>query len=129
MRLSSHDELETFNGFDELETMIEDYLKSADDSNVDKELEMGAKEFVDILLKLPRPKSNISYPGYTHLIDCFTYARNSKGEYEVGWGKYYGPMVENGTVKMKKSIPHMNPAWEKNKKLVFEKMIEMLERR
>ena len=37
-------------------------------------LEAGAKEFVDDLLKLPKPISKIRKAGYTHLINCFSYS-------------------------------------------------------
>ena len=86
-----------YEGFKDLADIIEYYAKGAD--NVVDVLETGASEFTSDLLKLPRPISKIRKAGYTHLVRTFAY-RKKKDEIEVGWGKYYGPMVENGTVKM-----------------------------
>lgn len=128
MRLSNHEDLESFAGFDELTEILNKYTEKVDERNVQKVLEAGAKEFVSILLKLPKPKSKITSPGYTHLIDTFTYAYNKKGEVEVGWGKYYGPMVDKGTIKMN-ARPHLSPTWESNKEMIYRTMIEKIERR
>jgi hypothetical protein len=87
-------------------------------------LEAGAKEFVDDLLKLPKPISKIRKAGYTHLINCFSY-RNKKNEIEAGWGKYYGPMVEHGTEKMD-AQPHLYPLWDKNKEKYYKTMLTKL---
>lgn len=105
---SSGNELQ---GFLELETLLKEYVNVAD--NILDEQEMIAKEFVSDLQRLPRPRSSVCKSGYTHLIDTFTYQRKDK-EIEVGWGKYYGPFVENGTRKMRTSHPHLKPAWERN---------------
>ena len=98
------------NGFRDFNNELEQFIKLAE--NILDEEEKMAKEFVDDLLKLPQPKSNISKPGYTHLIDSFAYKRK-ENEIEVGWGKYYGPMVERGTVKMR-AHSHLAPLWNKN---------------
>ena len=84
-------------------------------------LKAGAKEFVDDLLKLPKPISKIRKAGYTHLINCFSY-RNKKNEIEAGWGKYYGPMVEHGTEKMD-AQPHLYPLWDRNKEKYYKTML------
>ncbi len=125
MRLSSHDDVESFKGFDELTEILNEYGEKADRKSVQKVLEAGAQDFVNILLKLPKPKSKLNYPGYTHLIDTFTYAKNKNGEVEVGWGKYYGPMVDRGTIKMD-AIPHLTPAWDSNKDMIYKTMIEKI---
>lgn len=112
----------SFEGFKELSNMLEDCIKKAE--NPVDILEIGAKELVKDLLKLPKPMSKIRANGYTHLIKTFTYKKNEK-EIEVGWGKYYGPMLENGTVKMRAS-PHIRPLWDKNKEKYYKKMINEL---
>ena len=104
-------ELYGYEGFQDLADIIERYAKNAD--NITEVLEVGAKEFVNDLLKLPKPISKIRKTGYTHLINSFSY-RKKKNEIEVGWGKYYGPMVEHGTVKMDEN-PHVYPLWDKKK--------------
>ncbi|MFR1687996.1 MAG: hypothetical protein ACLSVX_12540 [Massilimicrobiota timonensis] len=100
-----------FFGFADFNDMLEEYIKTAE--NVLEELKKTADEFVEDLLKLPKPRSSISKSGYTHLIDTFS-SRNTGKDIEVGWGKYYGPMLENGAKQMKKAHPHLNPLWNKN---------------
>ena len=56
--------------------------------------------------------------GYTHLIDTFAKKVNGK-EVEVGWGKYYGPMVERGHGIRGSSTrvaprAHLVPCWNAN---------------
>ncbi len=111
-----------YEGFQELSDMLKNYIEKAD--NVIDVLELGAKEFVSDLLKLPKPISNIRKAGYTHLINSFAYRKKDK-EVEAGWGKYYGPMVENGTEKMDAN-PHVYPLWDKNKERYYKTMITKL---
>ena len=75
-------------GFLELEAELGDILNTLE--NVDNILESGAKLFVDDLLKLPKPMSNIRKAGYTHLVNTFGYRKSTRksSEIEVGWGKY-----------------------------------------
>jgi HK97 gp10 family phage protein len=112
-----------YDGFQELSDMLEKYI--ANTNNVMDVLESGAKEFVNDLLKLPKPISKIRKAGYTHLVNSFSY-RKKNNEIEVGWGKYYGPMLENGTTKMK-AQPHIYPLWEKNKEKYYKTMLTKLE--
>lgn len=111
-----------YEGFQDLANIIEYYAKGAD--NFIDVLEVGAKEFVNDLLKLPKPMSKIKKAGYTHLVNCFAY-RKKKAEVEVGWGKYYGPMVEHGTEKMDEN-PHVYPLWDKNKEKYYKTMLTKL---
>lgn len=111
-----------YEGFQDLANIIEKYAENAD--NVIEVLETGAKEFVNDLLKLPKPMSRIRKAGYTHLVRSFAY-RRKKDEIEVGWGKYYGPMVEHGTVKMG-AKPHLYPLWDKNKEKYYKTMLTKL---
>lgn len=111
-----------YDGFQELSDMLEKYIVNTD--NVIDVLEAGAKQFVNDLLKLPKPMSKIRKAGYTHLVNSFSY-RKKNNEIEAGWGKYYGPMVENGTVKMN-AQPHLYPLWEKNKEKYYKTMITKL---
>lgn len=113
-----------YEGFQDLANIIEKYAENAD--NVIDVLEIGAKEFVNDLLKLPRPISKIRRAGYTHLVDSFTYRKNeNRNEIEVGWGKYYGPMLEQGTRKMD-AHPHLYPVWDKNKGKYYKTMLTKL---
>lgn len=115
---------EVYDGFDGLIKLLNDYAEKADTSRVEKALESGAKEFVEDLLKLPKPRSKINKPGYTHLVDCFGYQKKNDG-YVVGWGKYYGRMVEVGT-RRTKAQPHLIPTFSKNKEKYYKTMIKVI---
>ena len=43
----------------------------------------------------------------------------------VGWGKYYGPMLEHGTRKMA-ARAHLKPLFERNKEKYYKKMTESI---
>lgn len=109
-------------GFEAMSEILEKYIDGAD--NAVDVLETGAKEFVGDLLKLPKPISKIRKSGYTHLIKCFAYKKKNK-EVEAGWGKYYGPMLEHGTVKMN-AQEHLYPVWDRNKEKYYKKMLTKL---
>lgn len=108
-----------YSGFEAMSEILEKYIDGA--GNAVDVLETGAKEFVGDLLKLPKPISKIRKSGYTHLIKCFAYKKKSK-EVEAGWGKYYGPMLEHGTVKMN-AQEHLYPVWDRNKEKYYKKML------
>ena len=111
-----------YSGFEALSEILEKYANKAD--NFIDVLEVGAKEFVNDLLKLPKPMSKIRKAGYTHLIRSFAYKKR-KDEVEVGWGKYYGSMVEHKTKKMDEN-PHVYPLWDKNKEKYYKTMLTKL---
>lgn len=117
-------DIQEFKGFQDLTDILKSYIKNADDNKAVEALISGAKEFVNDLLKLPKPISKIRRAGYTHLIDTFAYRAKNK-EIEVGWGKYYGPMVEHGTKNMN-ATPHVNPLFERNKEKYYKIMITKL---
>lgn len=104
--------------------MLKQYAKQVDPESALDAIEAGTKEFVNDLLKLPKPRSAVRKPGYTHLIDTFAMER-TQGEIKVGWGKYYGPMVEHGTKKMT-ARAHLKPLFEQNKEKYYRKMTEQI---
>lgn len=108
-----------YDGFLNLQQQLESYLTKL--NNPLDIIEPGVVEFVKDLLKLPKPKSVIVRSGYTHLIDTFCYEKKDK-EIEVGWGKYYGRMVEQGTKRTKRQ-PHLNTTFERNKEKYYQIMI------
>lgn len=110
--------VENSESFNSLFNDIQKYIKKAESPLAI--LEVGVKEFVKDLLKLTKPYSKISSSNYTHLVDTFTY-EIKKEEIEIGWGKYYGRMVEDGT-KLTPKQPHLAPLYEKNKSKYYEKM-------
>ena len=107
-------------GFDEFSKMLEEFKKRTEVKNVTKVLEIGARQLVEDVRVLPRPRSEINTPGYTHLLDTMTY-KVAGEEVEVGWGKYYGPMVENGTARMK-GTEHLRPTFKRNKEKYYKNM-------
>lgn len=107
-------------GFDGFQELLKEFEKKTDVKNVLKVLESGAKEFIEDVRALPRPRSRMMAPGYTHLLDEVTY-QTSKGEVLTGWSKYYGQMVENGTIKMD-AQEHMRPTFKKNKERYYGNM-------
>ncbi len=73
-----------YSGFEILSETIQKYIDCADD--VMDVLEVGAKEFVNDALKLPKPISKIHKAGYTHLVNSFAY-RKKNNEIEARLGK------------------------------------------
>lgn len=109
-------------GYEELAKLLEEYGEKVE--NVVDVLEIGARDYTNDARKLPSPRSRMSGAGYTHLIDTITYQKKSN-EVEVGWGKYYGRMVEKGTKHMR-SQPHLEPLFERNKEKYYKKMTDYL---
>lgn len=107
-------------GLDEFSKMLEEFKKRTEVKNVTKVLEIGAGQLAEDVRALPRPRSQINTPGYTHLLDTMTY-KVAGEEVEVGWGKYYGPMVENGTAKMN-GVEHLRPTFNRNKEKYYKNM-------
>ena len=109
-------------GLDDLEQQLSDFLKG-----IERPLEIlkvGAKLLVEDVRKLPKPRSSMQGAGYTHLLDTVTY-EVANDEIEVGWGKYYGPMVEKGTKRMS-GTPHLQPTFQANKEKYYKKMMDKL---
>ncbi len=107
-------------GFELFSDLLKKYEEETSKDSVMKVLEIGAKEFVEDVRKLPKPISQIRAPGYTHLLDTVTYRRTSE-DVVTGWGKYYGPMIENGTIRTR-ATPHIQPTFERNKEKYYKKM-------
>lgn len=107
-------------GFEEFSKMLQELTKETEVKNVTKVLEIGAKQLADDIRALPRPRSQMNAPGYTHLLDTVTYQTQGE-EVVVGWGKYYGPMVENGTIQMK-GTKHVRPTFERNSEKYYKNM-------
>lgn len=108
-----------YDGFNELFNELNSLIQKVE--NPVSILEVGAKSFVKDLLKLSKPHSKIRSSGYTHLVDSFCYEIKNE-EIVIGWGKYYGRMVEDGTIKTR-SQPHLKPTFERNKKKYYDEMI------
>ena len=117
-----------FSGLTDLENDLAKLADAASDSRVHTALTAGASEFVTDLRKLPYPISDIRKPGYTHMVEKFTYAddtRSKSPQVLAGWGKYYGRMVEHGT-KLMRAQPHLEPLYSKGKKRYEATMVKAL---
>lgn len=105
--------------FGDIEDIFKEYAKKADRA-LDV-LQAGADAFVRDLKSLPAPRSGINKAGYTHLLDTFA-SQQEDQTVLVGWGKYYGRMVETGTKKMA-ARPHFYSLFERNKNRYYNLMI------
>lgn len=82
-------------GFEDFEELLKQYSENVSSDKALDAVEEGAKEFVNDLLRLPKPRSQITKAGYTHIVSTFALERTDSG-IKVGGGKYYGPMLEHG---------------------------------
>nr|WP_225877836.1 HK97-gp10 family putative phage morphogenesis protein [Alkalibacter mobilis] len=111
-----------------MESELAAILVATEETKVDNALEMGARLLAIDIKKLPKPRSQISKSGYTHLLDSVDVWRDelkAGSKVRLGWRKYYGPILEHGSYKMG-SQPHLKPTWERNKAKYQKEMIENL---
>ncbi|MBS5324596.1 MAG: hypothetical protein KHY34_13050 [Lachnospiraceae bacterium] len=109
-------------GFGEFAELLKEF--DVNEGEVLNVMEKGARSYIQDVRKLPRPRSRMNAPGYTHLLDTVTYRRN-KQEIEIGWGKYYGPMLEHGAMRMT-AVPHIGTTFERNKGKYYKTMVQEL---
>lgn len=116
-------------GFDELDKELSQYLDSLEDSKITDTLKTGAEEFKADLGKLASPRSRINKGGYTHILDTFAIKQEDTG-WLVGWGKYYGPILEHGwknagsgKTSSHSAIPHFRSCFDQNKEKYYKDMI------
>ena len=100
-------------GFGDLTRMLSEWTKKASEESAAAVVGAAAEAFVRDVRALPAPRSALG-GAHTHLLDTVTAQRDGK-DYLVGWGKYYGPMVERGTRSMQ-AQPHLLPTWRKNER-------------
>ena len=116
-----------FEGFEELQQLLLEESKKVDKDNLKQCLLAGAAELASDANKLPKPISQIKSPGYTHLLASIS-ARMMEGGAtgaEVGWGKFYGRMVEKGTSKMDAQA-HLIPLFERNAKNYYQTIVDKI---
>lgn len=107
-------------GFDAFDDELVKYMKAADPENIIQILKAGADQLVADVRALPQPRSRITKAGHTHLLDTVTGEEaRQKGDYVVGWGRYYGPIVEKGHVTPKgthvSARAHLKPTYQQNR--------------
>lgn len=80
-------------GYQYMDEITQNALKAMDSASLVEILKAGADELVKDVRALPQPRSNRT--GYTHMLDSVT-GQEESPKYLVGWGRYYGPIVEAG---------------------------------
>ena len=58
-------------GFEDFEELLKRYSENVSSDKALDAVEEGAKEFVNDLLRLPKPRSQITKAGYTHIVSTF----------------------------------------------------------
>lgn len=116
-------------GFQDLEDELKEYLAGTDDAKITETLKIGAEEFKADLGKLASPRSRINKGGYTHILDTFAVRQEDTG-WLVGWGKYYGPILESGWKNAgtghsssHAAIPHFRNCFNQNRDRYYKDMI------
>lgn len=115
--------------YGEFEDELAGYLDKVDDQQITDVLKIGAQEFKDDLSKLAAPRSRINKGSYTHMLDRFAIRQEGVG-WLVGWGKYYGPILEHGwknagsgRTSSHSAISHFKPVFRANEEKYYKDMI------
>ena len=66
-------------GFEDFEELLKQYSENVRPDKALDAVEEGAKEFVNDLLRLPKPRSQITKAGYTHIVSTFALERTDSG--------------------------------------------------
>lgn len=92
------------------------------DDQMAEYLKAGADAFVQDMHKLPSPRSRRSKR--SHMLDNISAKKNGSG-WDIGWGDYYGSMVEKGTSKMR-AQPHLLTTWQQNENKYMQQIQEKI---
>lgn len=111
-------------GFDELEQMLKDYADEVSPEKLGQVLKTGADDFISDVRALPKPRSRVTSPRHTHMLDTMD-SKEENGRILIGWGVYYGPILEHGSKKMQPHM-HLHPTWEGNKEKYYKTMTDKL---
>lgn len=101
---------------------LEKYAKSMSDEKISDVLMVGGEMLAEDVRRLPSPRTNRT--GYTHMLDSVAAEKKGAVVY-VGWGRYYGRFVEEGTTKMR-AQPHLIPTWDANREKYYKAMNDKL---
>lgn len=66
-------------GLEDFEELLKQYSENVSPDKALDAVEEGAKEFVNDLLRLPKPRSQITKAGYTHIVSTFALERTDSG--------------------------------------------------
>ena len=109
----------------EFQKIIQEYQEKFEQSRIEAAMMDGAEQLARDVRALPKPRSQIRKSGYAHLLDTVSARKGKNGEVEVGWGKYYGPMVEAGTRKMN-AQPHLRGQFKKDPNKYYNLILQKL---
>ncbi len=128
------------NGFMNLDKELSEMMKWADEKKIKDAQEAGASFLVDKVRMLSKPRRT------GKLLKSIDYEHNAQGKStDVGWGVYYGRIVENGHRAGKRSSrskrkntkdtrtyvpaqPHLYPTYKNNKEKIYEIMIKEIQK-
>jgi HK97 gp10 family phage protein len=116
-------------GFLNLIDTLNNFSKMADEDNIKEAQEAGAAFLVGKLRRLSKPRNT------GKMLESMDFEYNKKEKtVEVGWGKFYGRLVESGhkTRSGKKVVSakaHLKPTFEANKNFINKIMIDTLKRK
>lgn len=112
-------------GMNEFQKIIQEYQEKFEQRRIEAAMMDGAEQLARDVRALPKPRSQIRKSGYAHLLDTVSARKGKNGEVEVGWGKYYGPMVEAGTLKMN-AQPHLRGLFKKDSNKYYNLILQRL---
>ena len=111
-------------GMNEFQKIIQEYQEKFEQSRIEAAMMDGAEQLARDVRALPKPRSQIrslDTPSTGHRFG----QKRKNGEVEVGWGKYYGPMVEAGTLKMN-AQPHLRGLFKKDSNKYYNLILQRL---
>jgi len=120
-----------FEGFQRLAHLLEGYSQNANPAQVLQAQKSGAEYFCEVMRRKASPRGR----SREHMLDSIAYEQDTRSvETLVGWGKFYGRMVEaghraGGWSKNSGDIaahPHLKPEFDKQKEQIISRMVAVL---
>lgn len=120
-----------FEGLQRLTALLEGYSKNANAANILQAQKSGAEYFCEVMRRKTSPRGR----SREHMLDSITYEQDTQNaETIVGWGKFYGRMVESGHraggwAKASKTVaasPHLKPEFNQQKDQIISRMVAVL---
>ena len=120
-----------FEGFQRLATLLKGYAENANSANILRAQKAGAEYFCGVMRNRPSPRGR----SRDHMLDSIAYEQDTQQvETVVGWGKFYGRMVESGhraggwakNTQTVTANPHLKPEFNKQKDQIISRMVAVL---
>ena len=106
---------------------LSQWAQRVEPGHVAKVTQAAGDALAEDVRALPAPRSSLG-GAHTHLLDTVTWEPGEHGDTLIGWGRYYGRMVESGTRNMQ-AQPHLLPTWKKNERKYLAIMRDEFQRR